>query len=508
MPLARSPLGTVAAHRDAAVLAALLLLALLLRLHGIGDSLWHDEVWSARTVLRDWAALWQAVASDHHPPLYPLFMFAWTTTFGDSEVALRLPALLAGLGAVTATHALSRHLDSIATARLATLALAVSPVHVWYSREARPYSFNLLLVLLAALAYHRLETTPPDGPSTRRWLGVFGGCLAGACLSHHYLAVLPAVFAGLATASRHPHAARLRRLCLLALAAPALFLAVRQLTFPEAPLAHLRTFSLAEAWHLHFRWFLHGNTLEPQVPGAGGTWPAWPDVLLGGLGLAAVGHGWWRLPRRTAAHLAAYLLVLPAAIWLLTLATGAPLYVERSLVTGLPFFWIAVASGLRLRRPGWRRTAVAALLVLLAAALVAFASEPQRWTVYKPRADWRAATAALIAEARREGPAPVALIAVPALELDYYREKLCTAGAGAGSGREGCAWRVQRVAPGEPLCGPLAPQPLALIENRWWSGATDEALAGLRADPSCRETGTQRLPGITIYHFATAAPGR
>jgi hypothetical protein len=76
-------------------------------------------------------------------------------TVGLSEMWMRLPVLLAGIGALVVIPLMARRgVGRAASTSLAWL-LAVSPLHVFLSRFARPYAISLLLVTAGALALAR-----------------------------------------------------------------------------------------------------------------------------------------------------------------------------------------------------------------------------------------------------------------------------------------------------------------------------------------------------------------
>jgi hypothetical protein len=59
--------------------------------------------------------------------------------FGDSGLCVRIPPRIFGLLAVVPTFVLARRWLSGTAALLSAFLLAASPVHIWYSQEARPY---------------------------------------------------------------------------------------------------------------------------------------------------------------------------------------------------------------------------------------------------------------------------------------------------------------------------------------------------------------------------------
>lgn len=89
------------------MLAGLLLVALILRMPGLKESLWFDETYYSRVMLE--SPNWRHyVFHDVHPPLYPLLMKLWNLGLGESEIRLRLPSLMAGLLSVAICYRLGR----------------------------------------------------------------------------------------------------------------------------------------------------------------------------------------------------------------------------------------------------------------------------------------------------------------------------------------------------------------------------------------------------------------
>ncbi len=130
--------------------------AFLLRLVALNQSLWLDEATTARVVQQYnyEQILTQFSPHDFHPPLYYLFMKFWTNIFGYSEIALRLPSVLASLltGAVI-YQTVVKSLRSIkavgfvkSTAVWAAAFFLFNPLIVYYSQEARMYAFATLFV--------------------------------------------------------------------------------------------------------------------------------------------------------------------------------------------------------------------------------------------------------------------------------------------------------------------------------------------------------------------------
>jgi mannosyltransferase len=142
-------------QRTVIFLAAVMCLAAILRFYGLEiQSLRFDELATWRIALMSPPEILEATGlngSDPHPPGYYLFMHYWIQLAGDSEWALRLPSAVAGVFSVLVTFLLGRRLYSAREGLIAALLMAVLWAPIFYSQEARSYSF---LILAAALSGH------------------------------------------------------------------------------------------------------------------------------------------------------------------------------------------------------------------------------------------------------------------------------------------------------------------------------------------------------------------
>ena len=144
------------------LLVLILLLAAALRLSGAATRpAWTDEGWST------WAArdhrpgvILDKLADDRHPPLYYLALSGWWTLAGPSHLALRFPAIAAGLLSVAVTYRLGADWLGRRAARFGALLLAALPLAVYYTAEIRVYGWLLLGVELSALFFLRFLRAP------------------------------------------------------------------------------------------------------------------------------------------------------------------------------------------------------------------------------------------------------------------------------------------------------------------------------------------------------------
>lgn len=190
-----SPGSPPASSRSSAVsLGLLTAAALALRLVQLTRfEFFVDEAatwWFARLAASGRIA--EQMALEPTPPLYYTLVGGVMRLFGESDFVMRLPSAVFGAATVPAVYFLGRRLFNARVGWIAAVILAIHPLHVMYSREARVYPLLLLLAILLLLALHRAL----GSAGWRRWLEV-GGVLAVACYSHFYGLFLLA-FAGLA----------------------------------------------------------------------------------------------------------------------------------------------------------------------------------------------------------------------------------------------------------------------------------------------------------------------
>jgi len=189
-------------------------------------------------------------------------------------------------------------------------------------------------------------------------------------------------------------------------------------------ISYLRAFTVGAALDLFFSWFTLGNALTPGGPRSSIATRIVASGIIAVTGVLLATWlvvGWRHLDRwRWLMHLL-LLLAVPGLLLALNALGLRNYYIERSALTSLPFFYLAVATGAALiANARLRRLAVGATLVGATLVLVAFRSNPDDWTVYKPNPDWRAA-AREITQYRASATERLTLLSTtPLKELIYY----------------------------------------------------------------------------------------
>ena len=183
-------------------LTAVLLGGIVIRIVYLGQTMRYDE---AFTYLKYASKpLPYALTVDYQPNdhwLHTILVWLSVRLFSDSLIAIRLPALLAGVALIPATYWYCRKYARSAAALLAASFLSVSTAAILYSTNARGYTLIALLFLgLMGVSLHLTQTGGREG-----WWAAF---VALAVLSMY---TSPTAVYGLAVSVVVIVAGRLRR---------------------------------------------------------------------------------------------------------------------------------------------------------------------------------------------------------------------------------------------------------------------------------------------------------
>ncbi len=369
-------------------LIALTLLGAVLRLATLDvQSFWFDETFSSVRVIHAgfWATMEGVSKTENTPPLWYAIAWVFARAFGHGEVALRLPAALAGVASVPVAWAIGRELAGRRAATVAAALFAVNPLFVWYSQEARAYGLYVLTIALALLCFLRAAREP-----TRGRIAAFA--LAGAlALLSEYFAVFELV----------PMVLWLlwdKRTRVAALPAIAAFVLVGAALLPLVHAQGANNTQWIGEWPLKervqavARYYLTGYTgLNPGV-GVGEV----PKPLGRGVALlvalpilGALALGGWRM-RERARPLSAALLPLGIAVFALLVPLafalgGADFLAPRNLIGALVPLTVAIAVIAVWPGTGRAGAAIAAVIALafLAVSIDVFVNSDLQ------REDWR-----------------------------------------------------------------------------------------------------------------------
>jgi hypothetical protein len=353
-------------------------------------SFWQDE---ATTAILMRADLWDLVAtrvkeSEATPPLFYALEWGVAQAFGTGEVSLRLLPALFGAAAIPFAYLAGKELLSERAGVAAAALVAVNPLLVWYSQEARAYS---LLVLLSAVALWCFARAVND-PTPRR-LAAWAAASGLALLTHYFAAFAFAAQAVILLA----RGARTRAAWAAVGAAGAVGVAL-------IPLA------AAQVGHQRAGWIVKAPLLDRavQLPAlllVGFESPA-PIAVAAVAGLLALGILLVLARRagpkeRRGAAIAAAVAVAAAGIPLTLALGGLDYFIYKNVIAAAVAGSVLLGAGIGASRLGMGLGA--ALCALSLGVVVATAWEPK----YR-REDWRQ-----VAEVIGEPRGPVVIVSTP-----------------------------------------------------------------------------------------------
>ncbi len=364
---------------DLTLASGLVALAAAIRLPTLAEqSFWLDEGYTERLLRMSLGGMLRAIPkTESTPPVYYLLAWVWTHAFGLSEFGVRSLSALAGIATVPVAYAVARRLAGRRAAVIAGLLLAVSPLMVWFSQEARAYALATLLstvTLLCTVAYLQEER---EG-----WLIGWAVTAALGLATHYFVLFVVGPEAGLLLWRGR----RDRRLA-------------AAIGFVVVVAAALVPLALAQRGTGHADYIAQGSlgTRLLQVPKQLLEGYASPGQLVtGGLAALVVAAGaLWPLasdaPTRRRAAIPLIVGLACALVPMGLAALGVDFLDTRNLLPALPPLYIAGAIGLASDRIWPVGAALAGVLAVLMLVVVLLVDTDVRYQ----RADWRDAGHAL-----------------------------------------------------------------------------------------------------------------
>jgi 4-amino-4-deoxy-L-arabinose transferase-like glycosyltransferase len=453
------------------IVAGLTLLAGILRFATLGVQAYHhDEIVTASRILRGsfFHAMDAVGFSESAPPLYYALAWFWTQVTGTGELGLRSLSAVAGVATVPVAYLIGVELRGRRAGLVAAALVAVNPMLLWYSQEARAYA---LLVLLCAISLLYCVRALRGG---KRRDFVLWGVAAGLALASHYFAVFVIVVEAIWLLRRRGRdsAPGLGIVALFGLAlAP---LAIHQMSYGHAE--WIGNFTLGHRLWETAGTFAIGETTDIIAR------PQRPLLVLVSLALALASLVLvaWRGNReeRRAAAIPLSLSLAAVGIPLLValLLPSKDFLLARNVIPALLPLLVAIAIGLTL--PAARRLGTA-----IGAVLVAYSLGFCIWASFAPdlqRPDWDVVAAEI---GEPEAPRATVTWVLGEASLRYY----LSTGAIQVIPAEGNDWLVHEI--DFVSDGKVPPPPARLL------------------GPGFRETSREQAGRLYIRHFELPGPG-
>jgi hypothetical protein len=345
----------------AITMGVVLALAALCWVPHLPDSLWLDETLTFWVVRDGLAETLERTVYYQPQPAYYVFMWFWTQIAGVSEIALRIPSLLATLAACIALARLGASLTrDRETGLLAAIVFASSWNVYRESVDARPYMLGVVVLLCLALSLVRWIE---EGRWRDAW---FCGLLAGLLPSLHVFFVLTypalALYALLRRSEARCDAKQVGLVGLLLLIGALLFLPVGLMLLDHGG---SYSFVAPPRWRSLVEVFAWG------VPVAG---------LLAGISVAGIFGAWIGsrrdsepstsagISRESGVLLASWMFVPLLVLFGVSMWTEMSIFLGRYLIPAIPA--VCLFYAIALRAIAWGPARVAAVVVMLLASFV------------------------------------------------------------------------------------------------------------------------------------------
>ncbi len=367
--------GQVRSYWPLALLVCIIIIGGYLRFYRLGtDSIWLDEYYSIRLAAQPNVAAVLAAWPTFtlNAPLYFLLLHFWLQP-RNSEFYLRLPSALFGILSIIALYLTATKISGWKVGLLSALLIALSPMHLWHSQDARMYTLLVFFTLLSSyflwIAWQKNQTIA--------WVGYVATVTAS--LYTHYLSVFflaaQSIFVGVSLLYNQTKHHRIlgwftAQIAVLLLFAPCFFVLWRQAQ--AQALNRDKPFWIAEllgppsvyrlaATPVHFSFGYDIGDLSPL-------WAA--IACFGVLAFVFIRGSLGRqnkfpflsLPRTEAVYFSLTSMIAPViALWLVSQVD--PLFISRYTVASSSFFYILLARGLCSFR-SHRAQAIVALVVI------------------------------------------------------------------------------------------------------------------------------------------------
>jgi len=452
------------------IVAGLTLLGAALRFATLGlQAYHHDEIVTASRVLRvGFGHAMDAVGfSESAPPLYYALAWVWTQVTGTGPWGLRSLSALAGVLTIPVAYLIGRELRGRRTGLLAAALVAVNPMLLWYSQEARAYA---LLALFCAISLLYCVRALQDG---KRRDFVLWGVFSALALATHYFAVFP-LAVEVALLLRRRGRAAFVGLWIVGLTAILLApLVIHQMSYGHAE--WIGKFSLGHRVAEVGITYMVGETGD--IIGRTEQWqPALLPLALVAAAFALLLARGSRPERRAAfVPLAVVAAAVGIPLLLAVLSAGKDFVLARNLLPALVPLLVAVAVALSVERARRLGAAIAAVLVVYSLAFSIHASTSPELQ----RPDWRAVADHL---GEPDGPRATVTWVLGEAPLRFY----LSTGAIQLKASEGYEWLVREIA--FVSMGEVPPPPRRLL------------------GPGFRETGAEHVGPLFIRRYRVLGP--
>ena len=154
-------------------------------------SIWFDEAFSAYIIRFNFAEIWHYTSVDVHPPLYYFLLKIWSLFFGSSDFALRSMSAFFGALTIILSYFLVKRLYDRKNALFASSFLAISPMLIRYSQEARMYTMVSFLGVLTVRAFYEAWVVKNTAENKKKWRIIYIIAVCAGIWTQYLYALVP-----------------------------------------------------------------------------------------------------------------------------------------------------------------------------------------------------------------------------------------------------------------------------------------------------------------------------
>lgn len=173
---------------DTILLGIILLAGTVLRFYNYFDLPFSYDEFSAlfRTRFDNFSDLihYGVITTDTHPAGVQVFMYYWVMLFGEAAWIVKLPFVLAGIGAIYLTYRVATAWFNSSVGLLSAMMISFLQFTITYSQFARPYASGLFFCLLLVWSLHNAFFRPSEKNRYHVVMYVFAG--AACAYNHHF----------------------------------------------------------------------------------------------------------------------------------------------------------------------------------------------------------------------------------------------------------------------------------------------------------------------------------
>lgn len=148
-------------------------------------SIWFDEAFSAYLIRFNYFDVARYTSTDVHPPLYYWILKFWSQVFGNSELALRSLSLVFILTAIIFVWYFIRKYFGRGASVVSMSLMAIAPLMMRYSEEARMYGMAMFIVVAATFTLFSIVKKP-----TKRKYIIYGVLISLGMWTHYFTAIM------------------------------------------------------------------------------------------------------------------------------------------------------------------------------------------------------------------------------------------------------------------------------------------------------------------------------